>query len=164
MDSLDRERRLVGKATLVGSLLLIPCGAMLAAILCVYIYAFLTVRQTAGQPLSWWALMLCDAAIDLLSTLAMQVFLWHFSRDAEPFDDRQSRRLLFTGVLFVIKTILSGYIRPFDNILVSEGPLPIELAYTGVRIGPLSMAVFVICIALVLRYGNALKEDSDSFV
>lgn len=164
MDTLTRERRLVNKATFVGSLLIAPVVAFAIVVLLLYAYAFLTVGQASGHPISWWALVLLDSTVDVLSHLNMQLFLWHFSRDAEPFDSHQSFRLLFVGILFVMKTILSGLIKPYDPIEVFAGPPPIGLTYSGVRIGPFSMAVFVICVALVLRYGNALKQDSDSFL
>lgn len=49
------------------------------------------------------------------------------------------------------------------SIQLVDGPVPVNIS-TQPGIDPMmvSLAVFFACLALVIRYGNALKKDSDS--
>lgn len=99
-----------------------------------------------------------------LSTVLLGNFLRHFGHDSSPFGKCQSIRLVIAGILYAFRAIIDSlvvdpvYEVPLlpgnSQILVSSEPNP--------DLKVVVMVVFLICLAMVIRYGNALKEDSDS--
>ena len=48
---------------------------------------------------------------------------------------------------------------------MAAGFIPVSLSDApGIGILDVTMIVFLICLAMVVRYGGALKKDSDSFI
>lgn len=109
-------------------------------------------------------IMLLTTLLTSISILLLGEFLRHFGFDSSPFGKRQSIRLLSSGVLFSIRMILESlfpepqYFSPVSenswNVIVTSQP--------GPDLKVIVMIVFLICLAMVVRYGDALKEDSDS--
>ena len=67
------------------------------------------------------------------------------------------------GALLLLQQVLSGMYAPLDPMLVSAEPVPLLVTDApGVEVDDITMVVFLLCLALVVRYGGALKEDSDS--
>lgn len=68
------------------------------------------------------------------------------------------------GLLFALRTALDAFTAsPAYKASVSDGSTHVfVVAGPGPDLKVVVMVVFLICLAMVIRYGNALKEDSDS--
>ena len=161
--SLDSEQRLAQRRSFVGAVTLYVLAALSAlstALFC------LSLAQ-GNPPVA--AAGLVEATLLVLSQVASVVaiallarFLHHFSRDADPFGHGQSARLVAAAVLLLAHTLADAAASALPAAaLALAGPLASSLE---VGLSPLVITVFLICLAMVVRYGNALKEDSDGFV
>ncbi|MCR8908077.1 MULTISPECIES: hypothetical protein [Atopobiaceae] len=87
-------------------------------------------------------------------------FLRHFCRDDSPFGGAQSTRLVMTSVLLLGHLLLELVVAGTAPAGALESlALDVDLDLKGAV-----LMVFLVCLAMVVRYGNALKEDSDAFV
>ena len=100
----------------------------------------------------------------LVATISLAEFLRSFGKDGRPFGRGQSVRLAVAGSLIVLSTLLDLFTPALTwSIRLVDGSAPVNIS-TQPGIDPMmvSLAVFFACLAIVVRYGNALKEDSDS--
>ena len=114
----------------------------------------------------WQIISLFGSLATIVSISQVASFLSHFSKGINPFSKTQSNRLILAGVAILLRLA-------FDSI--SQVPsfiIEVEGAHSFVQVtsqpGPdlkvVVMVVFLVCLAMVVRYGDALKEDSDAFV
>lgn len=167
MDSISKERQLVTRVARVASVVMFLIFLIALVLLLFYVFVLTRVGLSDTYPLSWWVVQIGYGAMTCLSQLYLWLFLRHFARDDEPFSSRQTTRLLSAGVCLTAKAFLSGFNKPFEELIIYECPPPIGpvgIVYDGYNPGTLGIAIFVFCVALLVRYGNALKEDSDSIL
>lgn len=102
--------------------------------------------------------------MSIVATALLAEFLRDFGAGRAPFEQRQSVRLALAGLLIVLKTSLDIFGPTLaGGIALSDGPVTVCVSsQPGVDPMMVGLAVFFACLALVVRYGNALKEDSDS--
>ena len=96
------------------------------------------------------------------AVLFMAEFLRRFRKAGSPFSSRQSLRLSGAAALLVVRTLIDQLVPTFDPIATSAGAVIVP--QSGLDLKVIVMIVFLICLAMVVRYGDALKEDSDAFV
>lgn len=100
-----------------------------------------------------------------ISILLLAEFLRNFARGVTPFGTAQYCRLLIAAALLVAKTVLDSIVPPFGPVSVDGIPSTITFdSGAGLDLKVVVMVVFLVCLAMVVRYGDALKEDSDAFV
>lgn len=160
---LDSEQRLAQRRSFVGAVILYVVAALSALPV-----ALLLLSLSRGRGLGTVA-ELAVAALLVLSQTASSAaiallgdFLRHFSRDADPFGRAQPARLVATAGLLLLHTLTDAAAAALPATARSvAGPLASALE---LDLKPLVLTVFLACLAMVVRYGNALKEDSDGFV
>lgn len=92
-------------------------------------------------------------------------FLRKFGCGKNPFEAAQTLRLIVAAILVILYSALGGLVPPLDNVSVMGGSLPISIDNgPGLGLLDVSFAVFLVCLAMVIRYSGTLKEDSDSFI
>ncbi|ERL08455.1 hypothetical protein HMPREF1316_1997 [Olsenella profusa F0195] len=70
------------------------------------------------------------------------------------------------GFLLIVTIVLGGLLPNIGEIPVSNNVIPIFVSTErgGIELNAVILAVFLFCLAYLVRYGNALKEDSDSIL
>ena len=160
-DLLEREFKRARQASVVGAVVMYAIAALSLAILLLYLRAYLKMGTGDQRYASWWALGITVIALFLVANLLLGWFFWHFGRGLAPFGQRQSLRLLLAALIFAVKLVL-------ETLVPASGP--IETVVEGVAVvsrpgfdlETLTIGAFLLCLALVIRYGDALKRDSDS--
>lgn len=162
-ERIDRDYRYARRASLLGSIALYAI-----ALLSLAIGAHLACADfppAAADPGARRVLLglstLAFAGADVL----LAEFLRHFGSGSEPFGRAQSARLILAALLLASRTVLDA-LAPSSALAAALGaaaavPLAAHAAF-GLKV--VSVVVFLVCIAMVVRYGDALKEDSDAFV
>lgn len=141
-------RRSARMATVAMSII----GALQLAILVAYLLA---IPEQGIEPVDW--LQPLSVLSTFGSTVLLASFFWCFGRDRSPFGRRQSFRLAGAGALFLMRMTLDALIPP----AVANGT-PGLTEHPEVNLQIVTIIVFLGCLAMVMRYGEALKEDSDS--
>ena len=164
-DHLVGERRLARRCSLPGALILYSIAAL--ALLAEAVHcAMLPAAELPGlwgDPL-FEALLVLSQMTAIAAILLLGEFLRHFGADASPFGAGQSARLLAAAGLLVGRVLLEATIKlSFDLGSLAAPPIPCILE-TELDLKLVAIVIFLGCLAMVVRYGNALKEDSDSFV
>lgn len=127
-------------------------GALQLFIFTVYLLAL---PEPVKEPIEW--LRPLAVLSTLGSTVLLASFFWCFGRDRSPFGRRQSFRLAGAGALFLMRMTLDALIPS----AVANGT-PGLTEHPEVNLQIVTIIVFLGCLAMVMRYGEALKEDSDS--
>ena len=110
-------------------------------------------------------LTLLSLIIISTSVILLAEFLRHFGSDSSPFGKRQSLRLLIAAACFAIRSAMDSLIPSVSSTApVGEAASLTYSSYPTIDLKVVVMVVFLACLAMVVRYGNALKEDSDSFL
>lgn len=160
-NSLEREYRRARKASLVGAVVMYAIAVLSLGTLILYLGGLLGAGVGDAQSASWWALSITVIFLFLAANLLLGRFFWCFGRDQAPFGRGQSLKLCVAGSLFAVKLVL-------ESLVPASGP--IEAVTEGMAFVPrpgfdletLTIVAFLLCLALVVRYGDALKRDSDS--
>ena len=97
----------------------------------------------------------------LASTYLLGSFLWHFGGRESPFGARQSLRLAGAAVLYLVRMAVDAAAPVFSPVEMGNGALTLT-QQSGIDLQLVTIVVFLACLAIVMRYGDALKEDSDS--
>ena len=160
------EHKLARRGTSVGATILyaVAAVALLAEALHCLVIVSAELPGTWGDPFFEVLLVLSQlAAIGAVGLLGG--FLRHFCAHRAPFGGTQSARLIVASTLLVgctaLDVVLACAFHP-----VEPAPVPLLSFAIGTQfvLRLLALAVFFGCLAMVVRYGNALKEDSDSIV
>ncbi|MGN0054875.1 MAG: hypothetical protein ACI360_00285 [Atopobiaceae bacterium] len=119
---------------------------------------------------AYWAVSIATFALNIGVTMLLATFFGNFAKSSSPFGRAQSRRLLMAAVFEAVVIVL-GLLHPQGpDASITLGGLPFALNYypseasSSVDIGHVVEVVFLFCLSAVFRYGNALKEDSDSIL
>ena len=160
-EELLREFRRVARATKIGS----ACMYAIAVLLTVMMLVSCLVRpQTTPLAFLEVAKGLLRQCSAIVATVLLAEFLRSFGRARSPFGRTQSLRLVSAGALILLSTALDLFRGPqsYRLELVEEGLALSATSQQGINPVLISLVVFLFCLALVVRYGDALKEDSDS--
>lgn len=165
-NNLLSEHQLARRGTSVGAVILyvIAAVALLAEALHCLVIVSAELPGTWGDPLFEVLLVLSQlAAIGAMGLLGG--FLRHFCAHHAPFGGAQPVRLLIASTLIAGRTALNLVLTCAFHP-VERAPVPLLSLALGAQVvlKVLALAVFIGCLAMVVRYGNALKEDSDSIV
>ena len=148
-------------ASLVGAVALYVLGTSCIATLLIYLIAVFQIGGTA-EHLFRALIPICSLLSISISVIMLAEFFRHFFTDYSPFNRRQSVRLICAAVALSIKTFLDGLLPSFEETALSAGITLVP--QSGLDLKVVVMVVFLVCLAMVVRYGDALKEDSDAFV
>ena len=107
--------------------------------------------------------LLIDIGAGTVWVILMAEFLRHFAK-GNPFGKAQSLRLFLAGVALTIRTLFDGIIPGvlFDASVPELGTAVSSQADIDLKV--IAMIVFLIALSLIVRYGDALKQDSDSIL
>lgn len=163
LERIEKEFKNARKLSLIGAALLYAISLYCFLVVAVYVYSLFSIRFPVEMTGMRWIIAFSSHASITGSVLLLAEFLRHFSAGSSPFCKAQSRRLQFAAALFLVRSVI-------DQIVPSFNPVPVGT--TGITLVPQSgldlkvvvMVVFLVCLAMVVRYGDALKEDSDAFV
>ncbi len=101
------------------------------------------------------------AAVVVAPAVPAAEFLRRFGReDRAPFGSGQSARLVAAALLMLPRALLEAAV-PLEKAVSTE--LAFSLTRRGLYLRIISVTIFLVCLAMIVRYGDALKEDSDSF-
>lgn len=162
-DDLNDELRRAQQACRVACTCMYIIVAFFLLIAFVFIYtmtrtdslAFLTSMQRFG--------LLIDIGAGTVWVILMAEFLRHFAK-GNPFGKAQSLRLFLAGITLTIRTLFDGIIPGalFDVDIPELGTAVSSQADIDLKV--VAMIVFLIALSLIVRYGDALKQDSDSIL
>lgn len=102
----------------------------------------------------------------IAATVLLAEFLRKFGSEGSPFGSGQSLRLALAGALLLVHTLFDALFAPTTYaVRLVDAPVPVSVgSWSGIDPMTISLAVFFVCLGMVVRYGRALKEDSDSIV
>ena len=159
-EELKNEYRHAKTASLVGSICM-----YLMALFCLAILAIFCIMGPS-EPIGTFLSEAASLVTILVSVVYLAQFLRHFAAGSTPFGRAQSRRLIVASVFLALRAAMDSHLPVFSyinqpshqNVLQGTGGLQ------GIDLKVVVMVVFLACLAMVVRYGNVLKEDSDSFL
>lgn len=161
-EEIEQAYRKARRASYFGSL----CMYVLATIsLLSYLFFLFAITSIETFDLIPSGNQIASLITTLLTTTAIVLlgeFLRHFWRDCSPFGQTQSIRLFASGLLLGTRMVIDLlFPEPLYELSVVNDAIAIT-TQPGPDLKVVVMVVFLICLAMVIRYGNALKEDSDS--
>lgn len=160
-EDLARTYRRAKLAATIGSVSMFVLFGAFLLILAVFLFAFLKTGSFDDMGLSWKLLSLACMVARTLSVLLLAEFLRHFSAGKSPFGRRQSARLLVSGALLALDAVL-GYLAYAAPVTRQVSDAVAATTHGGPSLTVVVMIVFILSLAAVIRYGDALKRDSDS--
>lgn len=163
VERLNKLYRQAKRISTIGTICLYVISGLVLLIAVGLFYAFLQTNDFSNENLVWKVLTCAESFAELLSIALMGTFLRHHGHERSPFGPRQSRRLFISGCLYVLKRVFS---------YLTAGPVhaveiaPSITATTGltphISLLDIALIVFLLCLGMMVRYGDALKKDSDS--
>lgn len=150
--------------------------ASLVGAACMYVMACLLAVITLGtcHALVWTPVPQGPHIVEVLlrdlpavvATVLLAEFLRRFAQEGSPLGRAQSIRLTFAAALLLVYLIVDSLLESAAYAVeLVGGPVAVgAVSQNGFDPVKLSLVVFLACLAVVIRYGNALKEDSDSIV
>lgn len=162
---LEKAHRRARTSSLVAALLMFVIAALCAAILALYLYAQSRVGSYEYLQHGWIENKIASLTMPVLASLLFGSFFLQIRRSDKPFGSLQSLRLGIAGALLGVKYAL-------DCIRPGIPPIPVPHINGTLYIEQqgsadptiLVLIAFTIALAIVLRYANALQEDSDSIL
>lgn len=151
-------------------------GAVVMALFCLAtfispIVTYLAYRQVGiseTYPGSWWLRSMLDGILTFISFCSLTRFLLLFSSGSRSDVHELSNSLLISGVAMLAKQACSYKLKPLtETILIVTEPIPIGIIpdYDApVRMFPIAFFILLLCVAALIRYMDALREDSESIV
>ena len=164
-DLLDAHRTANRGATVGGTILYVVTALTIA---CELLRGLMLLGSrppgTWGDPV-FNALLATSQVIAIVATALLGRFLRHFATDAAPFCTAQSSRLAVVTALIAGRVLLNAALRCAYG---TAGPVAVP-ALSGLlgaqaALGLVALGTFLACLSMVVRYGDALKKDSDSIV
>lgn len=162
-EAVEQEYRRAQRASKIGA----GCMYALAALTLIPLILFCATGATSIDFFGGDARAFITILIGLLATSGsvslLGSFLQHFGHCPSPFGKKQSLRILLSGVLLGLRTITDSLCDiPSRHFVISSDATLFISSQLGPDLKVIVMIVFLICLAMVVRYGDALKEDSDS--
>ena len=145
------------RVSTVGAVAMFAIVVLQLFVLSIHLFAFASTKS-ASYP---WAINFLLLIATTVATALLGRFLFRFSRDESPFNFKQFLRLVLAAGLFAVKMALDASRPAYAPLEVMEGTISLT-PQPGLDLQSLTLVVFLACLAIVVRYGNALKEDSDS--
>lgn len=161
LEELKREYDRTRRVSVVGALVMYLVAATSAVILLLYLYAIVGAGTPGELGSTWPVAALVSLAAFFLSNLLLGRFLWCFGNGEEPFGERQARRLYGAATLLALRLAGAVAIPSFGSVEVVPGSLSLT-SQPRLDLQAVTLIALLLCLAMALRYGNALKEDSDS--
>lgn len=164
-DLLDARRAASRGATVGGTVLYVVTAL---AIACELLRGLMLLGPklpgTWGDPV--FNALLATSQIAAAVTMALLgKFLRHFATEASPFCPSQSVRLVVVAALIAGRALLNTALRCAYG---TTGPVAVPalsgLLEVQAALGLVAFGTFLACLSMVVRYGDALKKDSDSIV
>ena len=164
-EKLIREYKRASIIARTGATLLYCIGLIGVAIAALHVISLLPSGQSSSADVQQRILSILSALIMAGSVAMLAEFLRHFARRTAPFGHKQSLRLMLASALFALRSFLDA-LTPGANITVSSESVlsMVPSSQFTVDLKVVVMIVFLACLAMVIRYGDALKEDSDAFI
>lgn len=160
----DREFRRARLASRIGSVAMYLVALLGCVIGAIYLYTFIGSDANKVPSLIWWVVSLAGVLAFTGATFCLARFLRDFCKGKSPFGSQQSRRLFVAGLLYAVATAIDAMLPPALPVSIVVGPLSFMLAADGkgLELKAIVLIVFPLCLAAVVRYGDAIKRDSDS--
>ncbi len=154
------------------------CRASAVVMCAISLYMLAIVANlTFGAIADWDMLKHARAAMSYKAGMAfvrfaifilLAAFFFHFGRAKAPFGIGQTIRLLLAGLL----SMFYGIFGEFGARWVNSLPKPMyaietistDFTYPGSWLLFVAFGLFLVCLAMVVRYGDALLEDSDNIL
>lgn len=164
-DLLDAHQ-IASRGAAVGSVILYAIVTL--AVICELLHGLMLLGSklpgTWGDPV--FNALLATSQIAAAVTMALLGrFLRHFATDAAPFCTAQSSRLAAVTALIAGRVLLNAALRCAYG---TTGPVAVPalsgLLEVQAALGLVAFGTFLACLSMVVRYGDALKKDSDSIV
>ena len=155
-EEVTRRLRHAQSASRIGAV----CMYAMAAALCIISVA--SCCAFAGQGVIPPA-PLARPALSTVTTVCLAEFLRNFRQEASPFGRGQATRVALAGLLLLSYALLDlfGPATSYRLDFMGEA-MPVAItSQPGINPMMLSLSGFFLCLALVVRYGDALKEDLD---
>lgn len=112
---------------------------------------------------SWpWTLSIIAVGVFAVAVALLAEFLRHFGQDSSPFGEKQFVRLTSAAILMSLRALFDAMM-PMTGAPASVDAVPLVM-HIDLDLKIIAVVIFLVCLAMVVRYGDALKEDSDSFV
>lgn len=164
-EALEKTYRSAQIASTLGSIFMYALFLLAAFNFIVYLYAIMSIDALDALSHESQLLILATVFVPIPLELLLAEFLRKFGHGHNPFGTAQSLRLIAAGALTLLYAILSGRAPSPGYVSVVGGPISIGIDRTpSLSLLDITMTVFLICLAMVIRYGGALKEDSDSII
>lgn len=159
-------RRAASRGATVGGTVLYVVTAL--AIACELLHGLMLLGPklpgTWGDPV-FNALLATSQVIAIITMALLGRFLRHFATDAAPFRTAQSSRLVVVTALIAGRVLLNAALRcAYGTAGLAAIPALSGLLGAQAALGLVALGTFLACLSMVVRYGNALQEDSDSIV
>ena len=129
----------------------------------VYLYALTQTQSltflTDAQSMRSFA----DILLGIVFSAMLAEFLRHFSK-GNPFGSGQSARLFVSGAALALRSVFDvlNPLGPYEANVAGLGAAVTSQADIDLKV--IAMIVFLFSLSAVIRYGNALKQDSDSIL
>lgn len=164
-DLLDAHQT-ASRGAAVGSVILYAIVTL--AVICELLHGLMLLGSklpgTWGDPV--FNALLATSQIAAAVTMALLgKSLRHFATDASPFCPSQSVRLVVVAALIAGRALLNTALRCTYGT-AGSAPVPALSGLLGTQetLGLVAFGTFLACLSMVVRYGDALKKDSDSIV
>lgn len=159
-------RQTASRGAAVGAAILYAVVTL--AVICELLHGLLLLGSklpgTWGDPV-FNALLATSQIAAAVATALLGRFLRHFVIDAEPFCPSQSARLIVAAALLMGRLLLDAALRcAFDAARLEPVPQLSALLVVQAALRVIALGTFLACLSMVVRYGDALKKDSDSIV
>lgn len=165
-DKLNATYKRASRACHVGAVCMYTLALLMLLLTLTFVYAFTQLSVFDGiLDISGRALLLVPLALVFVATVLLGEFFRCFRHTRSPFGTQQSRKILIAGLLFVAAAVFDSIpLASFDVALFPDSSFGVASPSYGLDMKVVVLAVFLICLSFVVRYSNALKEDSDSIV
>ena len=143
-------------ASRIGAICMYVIAATLGAIALTSLFTFMGQGEVPFAPIA-------RLTLSTVTTICLAEFLRNVRQGASPLGSGQATRVAVAGLLLLSYALLDLFGPATSYHLdVSGGTMPVAItSQPGFNPMMLSLAGFLLCLALVVRYGGALKEDLD---
>lgn len=134
-------------------------------ILLTKLYGYIRIGITNNLTESYWLVTVLDTACIVTALSLMILYLHHFSSGVSPYSQTEVRLLITSGMFFVLSWVLEYVPGPAEDILVMTRPITVAIcAHDQPSLLRVILSVFLFCMAGMMRYARALREDSESIL
>lgn len=154
----DREHAIAKRVSFLSAVLML--GVALVGGLVTGVFICAEIANPGAVDLGQSLLITVGQLVAEAFILLLASFLWHANKEASPFGKAQGTRLLAAGMLLVVRTLIDNFTASLPEG-IGLGPVTLTTE-PSIDLKSIAIMIFMIALAFILRYGEALKEDSDS--